>query len=74
MVACSGDGFTLLSKSVTICDRSWEYVLTEELLYNRLELVPGVDVKGMVIDPFSKDAWEIDIGEEYIGPLFWNWI
>ena len=68
MVACSGDGFTLLSKSVTICDRSWEYVLTEPL-YNRLELVPGVDVKGMVIDPFSKDALEINIGEEYIGPL-----
>ena len=43
--------------------------MTDELLYNRLELVPGVDVKGMVIDPFSKDAWEIDIGEEYIGPL-----
>ena len=37
--------------------------MTEELLYNRLELVPGVDVKGMVIDPFSKDAWEINIGE-----------
>ena len=31
----------------------WEYVAREELLYNRLELVPGVDVKGMVIDPFS---------------------
>ena len=74
MVACSGDRFTLLSKFVTICDRSWEYVLTEELLYNRLELVPGVDVKGMVIDPSSKDVWEIDIEEEYIGPLVWNWI
>ena len=74
LVACSGDGFTLLSKSVTIYDRSWEYVLTEELLYNRLELVPGVDVKGMVINPFSKDVWEIDIGEEYIGSLVWNWI
>ena len=74
-MACSGDGFTLLSMSVTICDRmmhtkvidgvwphggivsivstSWEYVLREELLYNRLELVPGVDVKGMMIDLFS---------------------
>ena len=46
-MACSGDGFTLLSKFVTICHRSWEYVLTEELLYNCLELV-----KGMVIDPW----------------------
>ena len=48
--------------------------MTEELLYKHLELVSGVDVKEMVIDPFSKDAWEINIGEEYIGPLFWNWI
>ena len=48
--------------------------MIEELLYNRLELFLCVDVKGMMIDPFSKYAWEIDIGEEYIGPLVWNWI
>ena len=33
------------------------------------KLFVRVDVKGMVIDPFSRDTWEIDIGEEYIGPL-----
>ena len=33
------------------------------------KLFVRVDVKGMVIDLYSKDAWEIDIGEEYIGSL-----
>ena len=33
------------------------------------KLFVRVDVKGMVIDPFSKDALEIDIGEGYIGSL-----
>ena len=38
------------------------------LLYNRLELVPGVDVKGMVIDPFSKDAWRLTLERSILGP------
>ena len=33
------------------------------------KLFVRVDVKGMVIDPFSKDVLEIDIGEGYIGSL-----